>query len=160
MKLKPSFLFILLFLPMLAQAGYVVKPFYTPSGFLVWAIQIVEIDKVHAAELSLKEIISNYHDAVAILYNIDSDETKVTNQCESGWKTNPERAITVFGDWGDSYDIAPFQWKTFDMWKKESGMKELKYDQWRDALKLQAWAFSHGKTYKKHWTCWRKLYQP
>ncbi len=139
-------------------ATYQLVEVATPTGLLykVWQI-IGGVIQAHADELSLYDQIKNYHIVMGEYFGINPDETMATNECESMWKEFPDKAIVIWGDWGNSYSIAQFQWKTFDKWKKEAGMPELKYDQWQDQLKLQAWAWKQGKTYRRAWTCWRNI---
>ena len=85
-------------------------------------------------------------------YNASEQEMKRVITCESGWQ--PE----VKGDGGKAYSYAQFHEPTFNMWAKELN-KDLSYSNPDDHLELMAYAFSKGSSYKKHWTCWTKLYR-
>jgi|SRR3990167_1110816 len=135
MKLKPSFLFILLFLPSLASAAYVVKPFYTPSGFLVWAIQIVEIDKVHAAELSLKEQVKNYILIMSDLIGVNGDLMVKIGSCES-WDYKEDVINNIqLGDNGASMGVFQWQARSWQYYNKKFGLN-LDRTKWRDQARL------------------------
>src|SRR3990167_9114298 len=130
---------------------------YTLSGVPVYVSQWIEvlgvIKKARASEESLRDIIEDYTRAMATFYGINPVETLETNQCESNWNREPEKAITIYGDKGKAYSIAQFHERTFNGWKKEANM-DLNYKSWTDQLKLQAWAFSKGESYKDNWTCY------
>lgn len=81
-------------------------------------------------------------------YDINSAELSKVAKCESGYKKD------VYGDGGYAFGVMQFHKQTFDMWSKEMGV-DLDYYSSNDAIKLAAWAFAHGPSYKKHWTCWK-----
>ena len=85
-------------------------------------------------------------------YGADYNEMAKVITCESNWR--PE----VYGDGGKAYSYAQFHEPTFNMWRDELN-KDLSYSNPDDHLELMAYAFSKGTSYKKHWTCWTKLYR-
>ena len=115
------------------------------------------IKVARASEETLRDVIENYTRTMASFYNIDPKETLENNVCEFNWNREPEKAITILGDKGKAFGIAQFHKATFLKWEKESGM-DLDYKSWTDALKLQAWAFSKGESYKDDWTCYVMIF--
>lgn len=85
-------------------------------------------------------------------YGANYEEMNRVIICESGWRPK------VYGDGTKAYSYAQFHRPTFDMWAKELG-KELDYQNPDDHLELMAYAFSKGEKYKKHWTCFSKIYK-
>ena len=124
---------LFLFLPMLAQAGYVVKPFYTPSGFLVWAVQIVEIDKVHAAELSEIDQIKNFIITWSQWNEVDYQFMLDLAKCESGFKPDAK------GDYvnGVSKAYGLYQWwqASWNHYNKEF-KTDLERTDWHDQVRM------------------------
>lgn len=72
--------------------------------------------------------------------------------CESNWRSD------VYGDGGKAYSYAQFHKPTFERWTKEIN-KDLSYSNPIDHLELMAYAFGQGVKYKKHWTCYTKIYK-
>lgn len=85
-------------------------------------------------------------------YNANVNEMKTVIKCESGWRPK------VYGDGGKAYSYAQFHKPTFTAWAKEIN-KDLSYENPDDHLELMAYAFSKGSSYKKHWSCYTKLYK-
>src|SRR3990167_4578821 len=168
-----SILIVFLFVfPFFVNAAPVVMPsgrvfeekitiYYTLSGFPVAVSEWIEvlgvIKKARASEESLRDVIENYTRTMASFYEINPVETLETNQCESNWNREPEKAITIYGDKGKAYSITQFHERTFNKWEKEAKM-DLNYKLWQDQLKLQAWAFSKGESYKDDWTCYVMIF--
>jgi soluble lytic murein transglycosylase-like protein len=97
--------------------------------------------------VSLENEINKYADA----YGADRKEMYAVMMCESAAST------TVIGKAGE---VGLFQYmpNTFRLFSEEIN-KPLDILSPRDQIELTAWAFSRGINYKKHWTCYRNLYQ-
>jgi hypothetical protein len=83
-------------------------------------------------------------------YDIDFPQFFWTIQGESNCKM-------VYGDNGLAFGFLQFHKGTFNLFKKEAGL-DLDYYNGEDQLRLGAWAFSKGESYKKHWTVWMNLF--
>lgn len=117
----------------------------------------MNITVAKADELSLEDQITLYIDAMANVYGQSASRMRAVANCESAYKQDAERAITVYGDKGKAYSLWQFHKQTFLKWEKESGM-DLDYGSWRDQTKLAGWAWSQGRSYRDDWTCYRNLY--
>lgn len=126
-----------------------------PQDSLLLANEIVIQDNFIASLSDRKGVLNDYKTLVgfyAAKYGVDVDVLSRVIMCESGFRHDG-----VFGDSGKAYGIAQFHKPTFEMWNKERGV-DLDYYNLEDQLDLMAWAFSKGELYKKHWTCYSKLY--
>lgn len=85
------------------------------------------------------------------VYGNSSTELYNVAKCESNLRTN------VYGDGGLAFGVMQFHKPTFYRWSKEMGVS-LDYYSSNDQIKLASYVFSKGTAYKKHWTCFTKLY--
>ena len=92
-----------------------------------------------------RELVAYY----AEQFQVSQNEMEKTITCESSWSS------TDVGDHGLANGIAQFHKSTFDMWARQKG-ETLDYTSTHDQIKLMAWAFSKGESYKHAWTCWTK----
>lgn len=97
----------------------------------------------HGQAMSIPEEIKLYTDSYGSSYT----QMMKTIECESGFKTD------IYGDHGVAYGISQFHEKTFYGFAKEMG-ETLDYYNYHDQLRVMAWAFSQGVSYKRQWTCW------
>lgn len=81
--------------------------------------------------------------------NINAQELDSVIFCESSYN------VVASGDGGRAWSVAQFHKPTFDKWKKEMGQPSLNYYNFQHQIKVMAWAFSKGETYKDDWTCWK-----
>lgn len=119
---------LFLFLPNLAGAAYVVKPFATPSGFVVYALQFI-VEKAKAAEMSQEDAIKNFITFIAELENADSEHYIKLAGCESGYDTD------ILGDKGKSKGL--YQWQERS-WAHYNKVFNTHYDRelWQDQTRL------------------------
>jgi len=140
-----TFLISVLFLitPLVAFADVQWKWFTLPSGVSWYAPQQVE-----AEELSLKDQILYWIDAMANKYGASARDMKKVINCETQFNINAQ------GDWRSeagiflSNGIAQFQKPTFLKFQNESGIQG-DYPEWKPEIELMAWAFSHNL--QRHW---------
>lgn len=90
---------------------------------------------------SVPELIEHY----AVVYNQDPQLLKSVAYCESRYKTS------LKGDGGRAYSVFQIHKPTFERWEKQMG-QDLDYNNYRDHIKLAAWAFSKGESYRDDWT--------
>ena len=92
---------------------------------------------------------------LASLAHLYPKDMRDTLTCESNW---------IGGKWGDLdlqypvYGIAQFQNRTFNWMKKEAGWDWMEWKNDEHQLQLMEWAFEQGEEYKRHWSCYRTLY--
>jgi len=77
-------------------------------------------------------------------------------QCESGGRQYDSNGNLIIGKAGE-IGICQFKQKTWDMFNKERGTN-LDIMSREDQLEMIVWAFNKGEEYKRHWTCYQKLY--
>lgn len=94
-------------------------------------------------------------DKLKIAYNVVSFDLEVEKEklsillCESGIKHEG-----VWGDGGESYGIAQWQYATFKDLRELAGRPWLKWKNRDDQIWLLDWALRNG--YGKYWTCYSK----
>lgn len=96
---------------------------------------------IDLSNLTVPELI----DYFAVQYNQDPNLLKKIASCESGFTKDK------VGDKGLAFSVFQFHKPTFDRWSKEMG-QELDYGNYIDHVRLAAWAFSRGETYRDDWT--------
>lgn len=94
------------------------------------------------AEMPITTLISHF----SVVYGASTDELTKVMKCESNF--NPK----AVGDGGKARNVYQYHKPTFDAFSKDFG-EQLDYNSYYDQIKLTAWAFSKGKSYKRHWTC-------
>ncbi|MGI9118430.1 MAG: hypothetical protein ACR2IQ_02685 [Minisyncoccia bacterium] len=99
-------------------------------------------------DVSVKEMIK----CVVPAFYHNPQEISTVVQMESGYNIN------AVHDGGSGKGITGFHKDTFDRWNKQSGLN-LNYDSSMDQIKLMAWAFDQGKSYKDDWTTWQRLHK-
>ena len=139
MKLKPSFLFILLFLPMLANAAFQMpngrwfEEKFTINGTPVWIEVIGVIKKANAAELSQIDQIKNFIITWSEWNNVDSDFMLALAKCESGFKPDAK------GDYvnGISRAYGLYQWwqKSWNHYNKVF-KTDFERTDWHDQIRM------------------------
>ena len=87
-----------------------------------------------------------------------SEEQRGTIRCESTWKHLNKDGTILRGKAGE-YGICQFMWDTFELFKRQSKKTDLSIYSASDQIELMTWAFEQGEEYKRHWTCWRDLYE-
>ena len=125
---------------------YAWRWFVLPSGLKFWVPEVVQ-----ASEKSEKEVIQDYIWFLNGTHGVSAKMIENVVRCESNF--NP-RAI---GDKGKAYGVLQFWRKTFDLFKDEANMEQLKYEAWKNQIDLGYWAFGHDK--REHWVCYTKLYK-
>ena len=172
MIFKKTLIIVLLCLPFTSSAAVFQFPNgkwfaeFNVNGHMIWSEVIGPISYAKAKEFSWRDTLEDYMRAMAGIYGVNPIEILETNQGESQWNSPPDkfvkdyayRALEIKGDKGLACGVAQWHKSTFDLWKKEAGMPELKYCFWQDDLKLQAWAFSKGIKYKDDWTVYRDVF--
>jgi len=132
--MKKIILTVLLCLPLLTlQAKTINAPILTVQEYSVQEYSVQELAKYFA----------DY-------YGADYKEFYSTGWCESGW--NPEAQ----GDEKRANNVLQIHEPTFNQWAKEMG-EELDYNSTYDHIKVGAWAFSQGESYRRAWTAYRAL---
>ena len=97
-------------------------------------------------EYSVQELAKYFAD----YYGADYRDFYSTGWCESGW--NPEAQ----GDGKRANNVLQIHRPTFNQWAKEMG-EELDYNSTYDHIKVGAWAFAQGESYRRAWTAYRAL---
>lgn len=104
------------------------------------------IEVIDLSEYSILDLAQYY----SIHYGIDYTEFYSVGMCESGWK--PDNS----GDNGLANNVLQIHKATFDRWTIEMG-ESLDYNSTIDHIKVGAWAFSQGESYKDDWTAYRAI---
>jgi len=86
-------------------------------------------------------------------YMTVSQEQRLTIQCESGWRHYDRYGQILRGKAGE-FGIAQFMWDTFELFKEQSGKRDLSIYSSDDQIELMEWAWENDL--KSHWTCWRE----
>ena len=140
------------------RAWYQWREFKIGDNISYWAIQLVQLKTAYAQadELPLSGKIQNFLHSTAEKYGLKKKVFIGVAKCESGF--NPKAQ----GDWRSEEDkymangIFQFWENTFDLFKKESGMTKLKYENWEDQVELAGWAFANEKA-NHWWNCWTSV---
>ena len=86
------------------------------------------------------------------------EDQRGTIRCESTWRHLNKDGTVLRGKAGE-WGICQFKWDTFELFKRQSKKTDLSIYSADDQIELMTWAFEQGDDYKKHWTCWRDLYE-
>ena len=97
--------------------------------------------------LGVQETIAKY----AEIYNAPEKELLTVAFCESSY--NPK----AVGDSGKARNIFQYHRPTFERFAELMG-EDLDYYSYHDQAKVTAWVFANYPQYKKHWTCYTKIY--
>lgn len=85
-------------------------------------------------------------------YNSSVSEMDATITCESNW--DPKST----GDHNLANGISQFHQATFNSWSKEMG-ETLNYNSTFDQIKVMAWAYAQGESFKENWSCYTMIYK-
>lgn len=86
----------------------------------------------------------------ATQYQVNEQLLLKVMHCESSGNQN------AIGDGGKARNIFQFHEPTFNYFEKQLG-EDLDYNSLHDQAKLAAYMFSKGESYRKHWTCYKKV---
>lgn len=86
------------------------------------------------------------------------EDQRGTIRCESTWRHLNKDGTVLRGKAGE-WGVCQFMWDTFELFKRQSKKTDLSIYSADDQIELMTWAFEQGDDYKKHWTCWRDLYE-
>src|SRR3990167_4603920 len=121
----------------------------TPSGILIKTIQLIQLKSAKAEELPLGEQIEAWIRYNATKWGLNEKIFRGTLYCESN--LNPNARGDYRSETGEfmANGIAQFWRGTFERFKAEAGMPELKYESWRDQISLMGYMWSKNLQY--HW---------
>lgn len=104
-----------------------------------------EAPKRNLADYSIQELTEYF----ANYYGANYRDLYSTMMCESGGKSKP-------GDNGHANGVMQIHKPTFERWEKQMG-EDLNYDSTFDQIKVSAWAFAQGESYRDDWTMYVAL---
>ena len=110
--------------------------------------QPTDINQITIEDVSLQEMIK----CVVPPFYHNPQEVSTVIKMESGYNSK------AIHDGGAGKGPTGFHKDTFDRWNKQSGLN-LNYDSSIDQVKLMAWAFDQGKSYKDDWSTWQRLHK-
>ena len=132
--------------------SYLIKKLFLITALITFLVSTY-IPVTHAEaptrtvqEYSVQELAKYFAD----YYGADYRDFYSTGWCESGW--NPEAQ----GDGKRANNVLQIHQPTFNQWAKEMG-EELDYNSTYDHIKVGAWAFAQGESYRRAWTAYRAL---
>lgn len=111
---------------------------------------------IEQPDLNTKEGIRSYIALEAQKQGVEASILDKTVQGESQY------TMYVKGDHGEACGLAQYHEASFNRHKKKAIEKgqpfeNLKYCDPRSEIKLMAWAFSQGESYRREWTAYRNL---
>jgi len=140
--------------------GWFIWKEFDVNGLKIWAIQLIQPKPAQAQELPLGEQIEAWISVQATKHRLNAKILGDLGNCESGWRTDPYKAIKAQGDFrsetGEYLANGLFQWH-WRSWMKYSIIYPQKiwdYESWKDQTELSALVLKDGG-WKNWYNCYR-----
>lgn len=129
------------------RGWYIWEDFQLPSGMIYRALKMIQSKTPDSIEGWIRHYARQYGVDEEILVDLAMCESKMKIDARGDWRSE-DKIFLANG-------LFQFWERTFNAFRKESGMTWLKYDNWKHQTELAAWAWANGK--EKHWWNCRKF---